>query len=238
MKAVILAGGKGTRLKPYSTFVPKPLMPIGDMPIIEVVLKQLKRAGVERITMAVGHMAQLIQAFVGDGGRFGLEITYSFETEPMGTAGPLSLMREELSREECFIVMNGDVLTTLDYGRALAFHKAHGGAATICVNARQVPVDFGVIVSDAAGQLSEYREKPVLSYDVSMGVNIFSGRALASLPEGTFFNIPDLMLKLRAEKQKVMCYREDCYWLDIGRVEDYALACEEFERRRWEFFKE
>lgn len=234
--AVILAGGKGTRLKPYTTFVPKPLMPIGDIPIIEVVLKQLRAIGIRRVTLAVGHLAQLIQAFVGDGKNFGMEIDYSFETEPLGTAGPLSLIRSRLEDTEFFLTLNGDVLTTLDYQKAIQFHLEKNAAATICLNRREVNVEFGVIRTAQDGSLLGYDEKPVLRYDVSMGINIFSPRALKQIAPGLSLNIPDLMLKLRDSGESVMCYRDpNCYWLDIGRVEDYHTACEIFEKRRSEF---
>ncbi len=233
--AVILAGGKGTRLKPYTTFVPKPLMPIGDLPIIEVVLKQLYGAGVRTVTMAVGHLAQLIQAFVGDGSRYGLKIDYSLEETPLGTAGPLALLRDRLSECEAFFTLNGDILTTLNYEKALAFHRQRGATATICVNQRDAPIEFGVVKTNDQGLLEGYDEKPVLKVEVSMGINIFSPKALEFISQGQFLNIPDLMLSLRAKGEPVYCFRDPCYWLDIGRVEDYQIACEIFEQRRREF---
>ena len=238
MKAVILAGGKGTRLKPYTTFVPKPLMPIGDYPIIEVVLRQLRFFGINEVTIAVGHMAQLIQSFVGDGSRFDMKIDYSEETEPLGTAGPLALLRDRFAQDEEVLVMNGDLLTTLNFRNALEFHRKNQAAATICLNRREVAIDFGVLITDQAGCLKDYQEKPVLSYDVSMGINILSRAALDAIPRGRPFTIPELMLTLSRSGKKVMCFKEPCFWLDIGRVEDYSQACEEFEARRKEFLRD
>jgi NDP-mannose synthase len=233
--AVLLAGGRGTRLKPYTTFIPKPLMPIGDLPIIEVILLQLKHAGIETVTIAVGHMAQLLQAFVGDGSRFGLEITYSSEESPLGTAGPLGQIREKMKSYDAVICMNGDVLTTLDYGVAIDAHFESGAEATICLNRRKVDIDFGVVESDKDGHLVAYKEKPTLFYDVSMGINILSPQAIARIPLGKFYNIPDLMIDIKESGATVNCHRQDCYWLDIGRVEDYSTACEIFESRKGEF---
>ena len=233
--AVILAGGKGTRLKPYTTFVPKPLMPIGDLPIIEVVLKQLASAGVKNATLAVGHLAQLIQAFVGNGSRFGMNIEYSFEKDPLGTAGPIRLVKQPLSETDLFLTLNGDILTTLNLKHAIDFHIRNKATATICTNRREVPIEFGVIETDLNGRLASYTEKPTLQYEVSMGINIFSPKALAFIPEEGPYNIPELMLALHKAGEPVYCFQEKCYWLDIGRVEDYHIACETFDRRRREF---
>ena len=233
--AIILAGGKGTRLKPYTTCLPKPLMPIGDLPIIEVVLKQVRAAGINSVTIAVGHLAQLIEAFVGNGEAYGLKVDYSREETPMGTAGPIGLLRDCLQDVEYFVALNGDVLTTMNLRKAIEFHLAQRAAATICVNRREVPLDFGVIEIGKDGRLDGYREKPVLNYSLSMGINIFSPSVLKWIPDNQFFNIPDLMLTLRDAGEPVYCYQPESYWLDIGRVDDYATACDIFERRRMEF---
>lgn len=232
--AVIMAGGKGTRLKPYTTFVPKPLMPISDLPIIEVIIKQLKQYGYTEVVICVGHQAQLIQAFLGVGEKLGIKITYSPENEPLGTAGPLGLLKKKLMKYDTILSMNGDVLTTLNYEKALKFHIDSKSTATICTNRRQVNIDFGVLETDNDRNLIAYKEKPTIHYDVSMGINFLTPKALESIPEG-FYNIPDLMLQLAREQKKVSCYNEECYWLDIGRIEDYSLACEIFDQRRKEF---
>ena len=142
MRAVILAGGEGTRLRPYTTILPKPLMPVGEMPILEIVLRQLKHRGFDRVTLAVSYLAELIEAFCGDGSRFGLEIRYSREPRALSTAGPLKLVP---GLDETFLVMNGDVLTTLDYAALVRFHRDRGAAATIAMHRRTIEIDFGVI---------------------------------------------------------------------------------------------
>lgn len=232
MRAVILSGGKGTRLKPYTTVLPKPLMPIGDMPILEVVLRQLKAAGIERVTMAVGYLAELLQAFFGDGKRLGLRIDYSMETKPLGTVGPLTLIPD---LDGTLLLMNGDVLTTLDYGALIDYHRRSGGVATIATYDRHVKVDFGIIEADASDRLTGYVEKPTLDYRVSMGVYVFEPEILAYLEPNEYRDFPDLIKTLIGEGKKVVSYPFDGYWLDMGRPDDYARAIEEFESRRWEF---
>ncbi|MGB1110782.1 MAG: nucleotidyltransferase family protein [Gammaproteobacteria bacterium] len=232
MRAVILAGGKGTRLKPYTTVLPKPLMPIGDMPILEVVIRQLKHAGVTHITMAVGHLAELLQAFFGDGSKFGIRIDYSMEDQPLGTAGPLTLI-DDLS--DTFLVMNGDVLTTLDYAHLIQTHKDSGAVATVATHEREVRIDFGVLQMDEDNTLTEYVEKPTLPYRVSMGVYVFDAQILSRLKKGEYFDFPDLVKLLIAEGSPVKAYPFNGYWLDIGRHDDYGIAMDEFEARRKEF---
>ncbi len=228
MQAVILAGGKGTRLRPYTTVLPKPLMPIGDYPILEIIMRQLRHAGVDHVILAVGHMSQLFQAFFGDGSRYGLRIDYSFETEPLGTAGPLSLALDTL--EDDFIIMNGDLLTTLDYTRLYAFHRAHHAAATIGLYPRSVKIDFGLIEQDADGRLSNYIEKPTYDFTVSMGINVLRADAIRPyIIPGQYLDLPTLLMRLHTDGHPVYCYREDCYWLDMGRVEDYRIANEAFD---------
>lgn len=234
MRAVILAGGKGQRLRPYTTVLPKPLMPIGDMPILEVVLRQLARAGVTQVTMAVGYLAELMQAFFGDGHRLGLKIDYSFEERPLGTVGPLTLI-PSLRGEREFLMMNGDVLTTLDYADLMRRHRESGAVVTIATYRRHVKIDFGVIETDGANALTGYVEKPSFDYRVSMGVYCFDAAVLDELTPGAHLDFPDLVKRLLAQGRKVASYPFDGYWLDIGRPDDYATAIEEFESRRHEF---
>ena len=232
MRAIILAGGKGTRLHPYTTVLPKPLMPIGDMPILEVVLRQLRGAGVDRITMAVGHLAELLRTFFNDGSRLGMSIDYSLEDKPLGTVGPLTLIS---GLNATFLMMNGDVLTTLNYADLFAYHKRSRAIATIATCPRQVKIDFGVIEADKANLLTEYVEKPTHDYRVSMGVYVFEPEVLAYLNPDEYRDFPDLIKALIADKKRVMSYPFTGYWLDIGRADDYARAIEEFESRRAEF---
>ena len=234
MQALILAGGRGTRLRPYTTVLPKPLMPVGDYPILEIILRQLKYFGFEEVILAVGYQSHLFQAFFQDGERFGLRIQYSFETEALGTAGPLALVLDHLQQN--FLVMNGDLLTTLNYRNLWEHHQTDGAAATIGLYQRDVKIDFGVIESDGEGRLLRYIEKPTYHFDVSMGVNILNTQAIRPyLTPGKHLDLPQLLSTLSENGQPVNCYREPCYWLDIGRIDDYQTANEIFGTRQAEF---
>lgn len=234
MQALILAGGKGARLRPYTTVLPKPLMPVGDYPILEIILRQLSHAGVTRVILAVGYMSQLFQAFFQDGSRYGLDISYSFEEAPLGTAGPIALALDRL--EDDFLVMNGDLLTTLNYRRLLAFHTSQKAGATIGLHRREVKIDFGVIECDEANRLTAYREKPIWNFTVSMGINALNKRVVQPyLTPGKYLDLPDLMLRMRADGHPVLCYQEPCSWLDVGRLDDYQAATDEFLARKDEF---
>jgi NDP-mannose synthase len=235
MRAVILAGGRGTRLRPYTTIFPKPLMPVDDMPILEIVIRQLKHAGITDIVMAVGHLAELLEAYFGNGSRLGVRIAYSREETPMGTAGPLALIPD---LDETFLVMNGDVLTTIDYTALIAAHHRSAAIATIATHRRDVRIDLGVIKTDAAGRLTDYIEKPTYHYRVSMGIYIFEPAALGYIPQGQRFDFPELILRLLAAHQTVQSYSFDGYWLDIGRPDDYEQAIQEFERLKDQFLPE
>jgi NDP-sugar pyrophosphorylase family protein len=232
MQAVILAGGQGTRLRPYTAVLPKPLMPIGEMPILEVVLRQLRRAGFTEVTLAVAYLAEMMEAYCGDGSRFGLKIRYSRENGALSTAGPLRLVP---GLDDTFLVMNGDVLTTLDYGALIRHHRERGAMATIAAYPRSVRIDFGVVETGTAGELLRYIEKPEIHYQVSMGVNVLEPAALDYIQPGEVLGMPDLMLRLRDAGQRVLTYTESCVWLDIGRMEDYEMALQAFESRRAEF---
>ena len=221
-RAVILAGGKGTRLAPYTTVFPKPLMPLGDTPILEVILRQLARGGFEHATLAVGHLAELMEAFCGDGEKFGVAIDYVREDAPLGTAGSLAMV-SDLS-EDAFLVMNGDVLSTLDYAAFLDRHAESGACVSIATYVRRQQVDFGVVVSDPGGRVTDYVEKPENEYLVSMGVYGFSPRAIAHIDPGERLDFPDLVTRLLAAGEYVRSEPFDGYWLDIGRHDDFAAA--------------
>jgi NDP-sugar pyrophosphorylase family protein len=225
VKAVILAGGRGTRLRPFTVVLPKPLVPLGDKPVVEILLRRLARFGFREVVVSTGHLAELIMAVCGDGSRFGVAITYSHEVEPLGTAGPLSKI-EGLT--DPVIVMNGDLLTTLSLPNIVAHHARERADVTIGAFRRQVRIDFGVIETDAEGRFVGFREKPVHEMDVSMGVNVLSARALGMIRPGERLDMPDLILRVRDGGGLVCCYREECHWLDIGRMDDYATAQEEF----------
>jgi NDP-sugar pyrophosphorylase family protein len=224
--AVILAGGRGTRLRPYTTTIPKPLVPIGDdCAILEIVMRQLSRAGFKRVTLAIGHLGELIKAYVGTGEQWGLDCDYASETKPLGTMGPVVSMLDRLP--ENFLVMNGDILTDLPYAELLDLHAASRAPITIATYRRQVAVDFGVL-DIADGRVVGFREKPVLDYSVSMGVYAISRSTLADYAVGEPLGFDQLVLDLLAHDREPASYPFSGYWLDIGRPEDYDRANEEF----------
>lgn len=232
MKAVILAGGKGSRLAPYTKVIPKPLMPIGDMPILEVLLRQVRRAGVDEFILSVGHMASLLRAFFQEGEQLGTIIRYSYEEEPLGTAGPLTLIE---GLDQTFLVMNGDVLTTLDFGDLLAHHRQSGAMVTIAMYNRQVKIDLGVLQLDGGQVITGYIEKPTYEFQVSMGIYVFEPQALAYIPRGQYFDFPSLILRLLENGEKVVGYPFGGYWQDLGRPDDYEQAIQDFETMRAQF---
>ncbi len=219
--AVVLAGGLGSRLRPYTVVLPKPLMPIGDMPILEVILRQLKSAGFSRIVLAVNHQASLIKAFFETGERLGLVIEYSLEGQPLGTMGPLHLIPD---LPEDFIVMNGDILCDLDFGTFFLRHKQRGGVFSVAAAAREQMVDYGVLECGADGTLVGFHEKPKTHYLVSMGVYCVNRRALGWIPGGQNFGFDTLMHALMRDGEKVFVEPHRSYWLDIGRPDDYHQA--------------
>ncbi len=221
MQAIILAGGKGTRLRPFTMNFPKPLVPVGDYPILEIVVRQLRAFGFTKITLLTGHLAELIQAYFGNGERWGVEIEYVREHVPLNTAGALKLVT---TTEDPLLVMNGDILTTLDYRALVEKHIEMHADATVAVIRRETKVDFGVVDVDAAGFLVAYREKPVIDYDVSMGVYVLSRKCRELIRDAEALPMPDLLLRILATGGKVFCASSDSYWLDIGRVDDYEEA--------------
>jgi len=235
VRAVILAGGRGTRLQPYTTILPKPLMPIGDLPILEVVIRQLVGHGIDDIVLAVGYLSSLIQAVIGDGRRLGARVSYSLEETPLGTAGPLALIPD---LNETFLVMNGDVLTTLNFGDMVRFHHAQGAAATIGVYRKRYTIDFGVLTLDERQTLTAYDEKPTLELAVSTGIYVLEPEAIAGMVPGEHMDLPDLMRGLMGRKRRVAAYLFDGHWLDIGRHDDYSQAVDVFERDRHLFLPE
>jgi NDP-sugar pyrophosphorylase family protein len=230
MHAVILAGGKGVRLRPYTTALPKPLVPIGDQhAILEIVLRQLATAGFTSCTIAIGHLGEIIRAYVGDGAQWGMKIDYATEESPLGTMGPLLTMRERLP--ESFLVMNGDVLTDLDFGDVLGRHRASGAPLTIATYARQVRIDFGVLTTDAS-RVVGFTEKPSVDYRVSMGVYGLSRTTLDDYTPGLPLGFDELVLDLLKLDNPPHAYEFDGYWLDIGRPDDYDRANAEFTTRK------
>jgi len=226
MKAVVLAGGKGTRLAPYTQILPKPLMPIGDMPILEVLIKQMMLHGFTDIILTVGHLSHLLQSYFQDGSRYGVRIHYSHEEQPLGTAGPLSLIE---GLEETFLVTNGDVLTALDLSELIEFHRKKGACATIAMHEREVKIDLGVIRLNGGMEVEGYIEKPSMDYRVSMGVYVFEPDVLNYIPKAKYLDFPDLVHKLLEAGERVMGFPYDGYWQDLGRPDDYQQAWEDFE---------
>jgi NDP-sugar pyrophosphorylase family protein len=220
--AVILAGGLGTRLRPFTTTLPKPLVPIGDeASILEIVIRQLAACGFASGTLAIGHFGELIRAYVGDGSRFGLRIDYAEEEVPLGTIGPVIAIRDRLP--EHFLVMNGDILTDLDYAVLLERHARSAAPITVATYGRQVHVDFGVLETDGERVIG-FSEKPLLEYTVSMGVYALSRTTLDRYPPGRPIGFDGLMRDLLAAGEQPAAFPFDGYWLDIGRPEDYERA--------------
>jgi len=235
MKVVILAGGKGTRLKPYTVNFPKPLMPIGDMPIIEIIIRQLKYHGFDDIILTVGHLSELIMAFLGDGAKYGVNIRYSKEDEPLGTVGGLSLVKEELN--ETFLMINGDTLTTLNFVDLIDYHKKGNSIGTIALKRRESYIDFGTVEVNTDNLLKTYVEKPTITHLVSMGVYIFDPRILDFISYKQRLDFPDLIKTLIKKGETVKGYIFRDYWLDVGRPDDYAKATEDFEKMRNKFLR-
>lgn len=231
-RAVILAGGKGTRLRPYTVVLPKPLMPIGEYPILEVIIRQLVLAGFNHITLAVNHQAEIIKAFFQNGERWGIRIDYSLEDQPLGTMGPLRLIKD---LPDHFLVMNGDILTDLDYAQFYDSHASEDRIFTISAMSREHRIDYGVLESNELGLLCGFREKPSVSYEVSMGVYMVSARALQRIPIGLSYGFDNLMLDLLEARTPATVQPFSGYWLDIGRPDDYAQAIDEFESMKSRF---
>jgi NDP-sugar pyrophosphorylase family protein len=226
MKAVILAGGKGARLTPYTKILPKPLMPMGDMPILEILLRQMRRCGVRQVILTVGHLAELLRAFFQDGNWLGMEIEYSYEDLPLGTAGPLSLIN---GLEDTFLVTNGDVLTTLDFQSVIEYHKKSKAIGTIASHVRKMQIDYGIIQTNSGNVINGYIEKPTYEFCVSMGIYVFEPRVLSYLRFNEYLDLPDLILKLIGAGERVMSYPFSGYWMDLGRVCDYETAARDFD---------
>ena len=227
MQAIILAGGKGTRLKPYTTVFPKPLMPIGENPILEIIIKRLKNHNFNNIVIAVGHLSELIQTFFTDGEKWGLNISYSFEDKPLGTAGPLKLIK---SLNNDFLVMNGDGLTDINYSDLMDYHKKNGALCTIAMFNNATKIESGVLKFNKNNEITSYIEKPTIYHYFSMGIYAFKKEILDYIPETGYYDFPDLIKKLIAHKQKVMGYKFNGYWLDIGITKDYEKAVEMYEK--------
>jgi len=230
MRAIILAGGKGTRLAPYTTVFPKPLMPVDGMPILEVIVRQLAHFRLREMVFTVSQQSEpLLAAYFGDGSRYGVAIRYSKEEKPLGTAGPLIIIP---NLPETFLVMNGDILTTLNYQKLIRYHRQHRGLVTIAMSQKKVQLELGVMECNRTHQLTRYIEKPTLSYSVSMGIYVFEKKVLEWIPSKKYLDFPELIQKLLRQRVKVVCYPSNDFWLDIGRHEDYEEAQRKFQEMR------
>jgi NDP-mannose synthase len=227
MHAVILAGGKGIRLRPYTTRIPKPLVPIGEEhSIMEIALSQLSKSGFERVTLAIGHFGELIRSYIGDGSRWGLSVDYTSPEEvPLGTIGPVLRILDRLPED--FLIMNGDVLTDLDYVDLMRQHQESGAPLTIATYKRKVQIEYGVLTT-REGEVVDFTEKPAIGYQVSMGVYACAKRTLAKYTPGLPFGFDELVLDLLAQRDPPHEYAFGGYWFDIGRPEDYDRANADF----------
>ena len=234
LRAVILAGGKGVRLQPFTVNFPKPLVPLGDTPIIEVLMRRLINCGITDITLTLGHLAELVKAYFDHRRKRFDKITlrYIEEEKPTGTAGSLTMVPD---LNDTFLVMNGDLLTTLNFHRLVAFHHKQKAALTIATHTRQVKIDLGVLEFDDGYQVRTYLEKPQKEYHVSMGVYVYEPKVLRYIEPGKHLDFPELVLRLIEKGEKVCAYPSGCLWLDIGRPDDYARAQELFAEQRERF---
>ena len=226
MQAIILAGGKGTRLLPYTKIFPKPLVPLGEKPIIDTILRQLKYFGFKDITIAVGYMSEMIHTYAQDGQRYGINISYCYEDKPLGTVGPLKIVE---SIESDFLVMNGDLITNLDYRDIYEFHRQQDSVATIGTYEKNLKIDLGIIQNDINCMVLDYIEKPTYRFNVSMGIYVFNQKILDYIEFDKYLDFPDLVKKLLDDGEKVVSYPFDGYWLDIGNHSDYERAIDEYD---------
>ena len=227
MKTIILAGGRGARLQPYTLVVPKPLVPVGSMPVIELIIKRFHRFGLDDLIVTTGYLGDLIKAVCGDGSRWGVNIRYSDEYEPLGTIAPLRLVQDELT--ETFIVVNGDTITDIDLDDLLSFHYRNKGIATIAACGRTVQIELGVLQTDDSDAVVKFREKPRHEYLASMGLYVFEPEILDFIPKRGSFGFDDLMHAFSVAEAPVYVYTHPGYWLDIGILTDLQTAQDESE---------
>jgi NDP-mannose synthase len=225
MRAVIMAGGLGSRLAPYTTVLPKPLMPLTDRPVIDVVLRQLVRAGVEGVLISVGHLGSLIESWVKSEADYGVPVSFLYEEEPLGTAGALKNIG---ATDGTFLALNGDILTTLSFAELTDFHRNTGATATMAVKERTVDVEYGVVHTDETGSVVSLEEKPRLPYTVSMGVYAFEPAIVEHIAAGERVDFPDLLMRAMGAGERVVAYPFDGYWRDIGNRDDYEAAIADF----------
>jgi mannose-1-phosphate guanylyltransferase len=227
MRAVIQAGGQGTRLRPYTFVVPKPLMPVGEQPVIEMLLKWLRRWGIKEACITTGYLGHLISTLCGDGSQWDMEIQYSNEREPLGTIGPLANIKDYLT--DMFLVLNGDLITDLDINDFVGFHKSSGAQVTVACTDQVIDLDFGVIdAPNGDGRMAGFREKPSMAYQVSMGIYCMEPAILDLIPRDVPFGFDNLMHTMLLHDMPVYTYKHKGLWLDIGQEKDFTLVQERF----------
>lgn len=224
VQAVLMCGGLGTRLRPWSYVIPKPMFPIGERPILELLLRRLHKHAIDEIYLALGYKAELIETYFRDGAQLGVRLHYVRESEPLGTAGALNLLRDQLRAP--FLMMNGDLVTRLDFRAFYAFHLAQGAAITVGVKAYEVPIPYGVVESEA-NVVTALREKPTLSVNINAGIYAISPEALALMPAVGRYDATQLIEAAMSARLRVCSYLIQEYWMDIGRFEDYHKANED-----------
>ena len=227
MKAVILAGGLGTRLRPFTEVIPKPLLPLGEKSILEIQILTLRDHGFDEVFIATNYMSDYIEAFLGDGSKYGVTLRYSREVEPLGTCGPLSLLRDALT--EPFVVMNGDILTQLDFGAFYRRAVEQEADLTVATKFITTPFRFGNVQVDERGHIVHMEEKPAFTLEVLAGIYCLKPALFGYIPDGTYYGMDTLIKTLLAEQKPIARHVVDAYWVDIGQVEDYSKAREEYE---------
>jgi len=224
-RAIILAGGKGTRLKPYTVTLPKPLVPIGEMPILEIIILQLRKYGFTHVTITVNHLAEIIKAFCGNGSKWNIDIDYTLEEKPLSTMGPLSIIPD---LPENFLVLNGDILTDLNFEHFFSEHNIHHHNFTIAAYKRKEKIDYGVLSIDEDKKLIDFDEKPVFNFLVSMGIYMVNKSVVDLIPVNTFFGFDHLMKLMINRKEYPVVYPYEGEWYDIGRPDDYEVSVNNF----------
>ncbi|HSU32391.1 MAG TPA: sugar phosphate nucleotidyltransferase [Bryobacteraceae bacterium] len=227
MDAVILAGGLGTRLRPFTEVLPKPLLPLGDRSILEHQLVSLQEAGATDVYIATNYLSHLIEAFLGDGSRLGLKIHISKETSPLGTAGPIKLLEREL--QSPFLVMNGDIVTKLDFKRFHDFGSREDSLLTVGTKIITTPFRFGNVTTEN-GYITGVEEKPDFKLEIVAGMYCMSPGIMKFIPADTYFGIDQLIKALLRAGERISRFLIEDYWLDIGQVEDYSKAREMFKQ--------
>jgi NDP-sugar pyrophosphorylase family protein len=222
MKAVILAGGLGTRLKPFTEVIPKPLLPLGEKSLMEIQINLLKDCGFEEIYVATNYMSDYVEAFLGDGSKFGVNITFSKEEKRLGTCGPISLLKEKL--DEPFILMNGDILTKLDFRKLYEFGLEQNSPLTIGSKNITTPFRFGNVIVDDNNYVTKVEEKPELDFEILAGIYFMKPEIFDFIPDDTYYGMDDLITDMLAKEAKVSRYKIKQYWLDIGQIDDYSSA--------------